>query len=90
MSPNWPGQATVTETVSGNKETITGMTASSFKDRWYGHNSDMNNPGNKGTRLSRHIWELKDKGTEYDVEWDFSITRIIQTVSEREVPHYVQ
>ena len=64
-------KATVTETVSGMKEIYTGMTANRFKDRWYGHNSDMNNPGNKGTRLSAHIWELKDKGTDYDVEWDF-------------------
>ena len=31
----------------------------------------MNNPGNKGTSLSTHILELKDKGTDYDVEWDF-------------------
>ena len=65
-------RATVTETGSGETETYTGLTGNTFKDRWYGHNSDMNNSGNKiKTKLSAHIWELKDRGSDYEIKWDF-------------------
>ena len=39
---------------------------------WNGHKSDTRNPANKiKTKLSAHVWELKDKGTHHDIKWDF-------------------
>ena len=53
-------------------ETYTGMTGNTFKDRWYGHSADMRNPGGRSkTKLSTHIWDLKDMQTDFEVEWDF-------------------
>jgi hypothetical protein len=32
----------------------------------------MNNSGNKiKTKLSAHIWELKDRGSNFEIKWDF-------------------
>ena len=65
-------KATVTETVSRKSETYTGMTGNTFKDRWYGHSADMRNPGGRSkTKLSTHIWNLKDMQTDFEIEWDF-------------------
>jgi hypothetical protein len=65
-------RATVTETVTGDSETYTGLTANTFKDRWYGHNADMNNTQDKNkTRLSTHVWDLRDRDVNYKIKWDF-------------------
>ena len=65
-------KATLTETVSRKSETYTGMTGNTFMDRWYGHSADMRNPGGRSkTKLSTHIWDLKDMQTDFEVEWDF-------------------
>ena len=65
-------RATVKETVSGKEETYTGMTGNTFKDRWNGHKSDTRNQSDKAkTKLSAHVWELKDSGTEHEIMWDF-------------------
>ena len=65
-------RATVTEAVTGKKETYTGLTANRFKERWYAHKSDMNKAKNRQkTRLSSHIWGLKDTRTDFNIQWDF-------------------
>jgi hypothetical protein len=65
-------RATVTETVTWAHETYTGLTANTFKDRWYGHNADMNNTQDKNkTRLSTHMWDLRDRNVNYELKWDF-------------------
>ena len=62
-------KATVKETVSGKEETYTGMTGNTFKDRWNGHKSDTRNQSDKAkTKLSAHVWELKNKGTDHDIK----------------------
>ena len=64
-------RATITETNSGQVETYTGMTARQFKDRWREHKSDIRNPStNKPTRLSAHIWKLKEKNIDFDIGWE--------------------
>ena len=63
-------EACVKETISGNKETYTGLTCRQFKTRFNEHNLDMNNPsGRIKSKLSSHIWSLKDRGINYEVTW---------------------
>ena len=63
-------EACVKETISGNKETYTGLTCRQFKTRFNEHNLDMNNPsGRIKSKLSSHIWSLKDRGIGYEVTW---------------------
>ena len=52
-------------------QTYTGLTANTFKDRYYGHSHSFNhyNPNNS-TTLSTHIWDLKHQGKRYDLEWE--------------------
>ena len=63
-------EATVTQTLTGQKETYTGVTSRRFKERLYEHRTDMNNIKNRdNTSLSAHIWDLKDSGVDYNVTW---------------------
>ena len=63
-------RATVTETASGQVETYTGVTGNTFKSRYNGHNSDMNNEENRHkTTLGNHIWNLKEENKPFSVEW---------------------
>ena len=41
-------------------ETYTGLTANTFKARYYGHNTTFNNRDAKQTTLSKHCWNLKE------------------------------
>ena len=60
----------VTETKSGKVETYAGLTCRTFKTRFNEHNNNMNNPGDRSkSKLSAHIWDLKDKGVNYEVKW---------------------
>jgi hypothetical protein len=58
--------------VSRKEETYKGMALNTFKDRWNGHKSEPRNPDNRiKTKLSAQDWELRDKGTDHDIKWDF-------------------
>ena len=51
-------------------KTYIGITAPTFKERLYNHNKSFNNRAyEKDTELSKHIWELKDKQTPYELKW---------------------
>ena len=61
---------TVTEAGSGTAETYTGVTGNTFKKRWDGHKTDMRNPKYRNsTRLSIHVWALKDEGKDFNLTW---------------------
>ena len=63
-------QATVTRQDNNNKETYIGLTSNTFKTRYNAHTSSFNNNRQRNaTTLSRHIWSLKDSGTEYEITW---------------------
>ena len=47
-------------------ETYTGLTAGTFKRRYYGHNASFNNREARQTTLSRHCWNLKDNNVQFD------------------------
>ena len=59
----------VTRLDTGESETYTGLAGGTFKSRFYGHNSDFNNKSNTGTKLSQHIWDLKDNNVPYETKW---------------------
>ena len=65
-------QATVVETtVDGEQkvETYVRVSAPPWKKRYSGHKSSFTNPNKKGeTKLSTHIWELKARGSTFDVK----------------------
>ena len=69
-------RATVKRLDNCHCETYTGVTAGTFKCRWYGHCHDTRHrpvPGddsNKGTTLSNYIWQIKDQDIQYNLEWE--------------------
>ena len=47
-----------------------GLTESTFKRRWYGHCQTFKDPKLRlATELSKLVWELKDKNTEFNIRW---------------------
>ena len=63
-------QATVTDE-NQNRETYTGLTSLTFKERHYKHkNSFKYKDSENSTTLSTHIWDLKDRGVPFSLEWD--------------------
>ena len=64
-------------TGDGNTYGYIGMTGQTFKQRYYGHQSNFrdnncrkNSGANKGTVLSAKVWKMKDKGLTPKLEWD--------------------
>ena len=70
-SKNWVVySARVIPSNGGKVETYTGLTNRPFKTRWKEHLNDFENPNCRTkSNLSKHIWDLKDKGRGYEVEW---------------------
>ena len=63
-------EAAITETVSGKKETYTGLTSIQFKQRLIEHINDMRNSGSRiKSKLSSHVWDLKETGIDYEIKW---------------------
>ena len=53
-----------------NRETYTGLTSRSFKERFYEHrNSIKHRSSEHSTTFSSHIWDLKDRNKSFDVSW---------------------
>ena len=62
-------RATVTDE-NNNKETYTGLTKNTFKQRYYSHkNSFKKRKKEHDTTLSAHIWKLKDGNTDFNISW---------------------
>ena len=60
------------EVVSNNYgvETYTGLTKNTFKKRFYKHRESFNKRSPEtSTTLSSYIWQLKDRGEDYSVNW---------------------
>ena len=63
-------RAAVTELGSGKTETYTGVTGNTFKERYNGHKSDIRHQKNRhNTCLADHVWNLKEEGKQYNIEW---------------------
>ena len=54
----------------GHTETYTGLTSNTFKERFYGHRSSFRHEDSENsTTLSAHIWNLKNKNENFDINW---------------------
>ena len=61
-------KATVTS--EGKCMEYIGSTGNDFKERYNGHNFSFSKEYKRNaTKLSEHIWELKDKKAKYEIEW---------------------
>ena len=55
---------------NGTRNTYTGLTGNTFKERYYGHASSFRNRSKENsTTLSTHIWQLKDENKNYNIKW---------------------
>ena len=61
--------AEITDLATGNKETYTGLTDSTMRDRIRKHEGDCRLRDRPGTKLSAHVFEFKDKGHTYTITW---------------------
>ena len=59
----------ITDFTTSNKETYTGLTDGTIRDRISKHEGDCRKRDQPGTRLSAHVWEVKDKGHTYSITW---------------------
>ena len=63
-------EATVKEKVSNRTETYTGLTYRTFKERYKEHMYDMGHAEKRtSSKLAGHIWDLKDRGVDFDITW---------------------
>ena len=61
-------QATVT--TANTTETYVGLTENEFKTRYGGHKTSFNNYNRRhATELSKYVWSLKEKNTDYTLRW---------------------
>ena len=61
--------AEVTDLTTGTKETYTGLTDGTVRDRIARHEGNFRHRHQPGTRLSDYVWKLKDKGSPFNVTW---------------------
>ena len=61
--------AEVTNTITGEKETYTGLTEGTMRDRISKHEGNFRHRHQPGTRLSSHVWKLKDQGAPFTITW---------------------
>ena len=53
-----------------NTESYVGLTENEFKKRFANHKQSFTDPRlRNATELSKYIWSLKEKNTEYDIAW---------------------
>ena len=74
MPPPRPTTANPVPLPTTKEGYYTGITINTAKKRITGHNGNINNKEQKGTTLSAHIWELKNKGIPYKLDWSILAT----------------
>ena len=62
-------QCKVTENVGGNSKSYVGLTANTFKNRYYKHKKSFKTQGYHKNTLSSHIWDLKLRRIEFELSW---------------------
>ena len=66
-------KANVSAEVNGGEEikTYIGLTSTKFVERYRNHLQSFRNEGMRNsTELSKHIWDLKEKGISYNITWE--------------------
>ena len=61
--------AEITDLSTGEKETYTGLTDGTMRDRISKHMGNCRNRHEPGTRFSTHVRKLEDRGAPYSVTW---------------------
>ena len=57
-------------TTAASEETYVGLTANTFKQRYNNHMSSFRNSEKRlATELSKHVWQLKDNNTNFNITW---------------------
>ena len=70
LTKNIVYQATVTQE-NTEENTYIGLTAQTFKKRITKHNFDFRHEEMRtSTKLSGHIWDLKDRNTKFEIKWN--------------------
>ena len=70
LQPSVIYQATVTRKDNNTTETYIGLTENDFKTRYRNHTPSFRHAKpSKSTKLSKHIWTLKDNNIEYFISW---------------------
>ena len=64
-------QAKVKREDTGETKTYVGLTGGPFKIRYRVHKGNFNNRNQKGTKLSKYIWTLKDNRVNYELKWKY-------------------
>ena len=59
----------ISDLATGRKETYTGLTDGTMRDRISKHESNSRHRDQTGTRLSAHVWEIKDMNHPYTIKW---------------------
>ena len=58
--------------VGKKKEGYVGMAAPTFKSRYANHKTDFKHTSKRRhTKLAGYVWQLKDEGLDYQIEWQF-------------------
>ena len=56
---------------NNNSKYYVGLTGNSFKERFNSHSSSFRSEKyRKQTALSKYVWKLKDKGSNYTINWE--------------------
>ena len=56
---------------SSDEKKYVGLTEGTFKRRLYDHRQSFKNSGlRNATELSKHIWDLNDRGEKYELSWN--------------------
>ena len=56
---------------SSDEKKYVGLTEGTFKRRLYGHRQSFKNSGLRNvTELSKHTWDLNDRGEKYELSWN--------------------
>ena len=67
-----PAMVYQAKVIAKNKttETYVGLTENAFKKRYANHKASFKDPSKRlNTELSKHVWRLKDEGTEHRITW---------------------
>lgn len=63
-------EATVTTTTTNESKRYFGLTSTMFKTRYTSHRASFTDARKKNsTELSKHVWNLKEKGTPHTITW---------------------
>ena len=65
--------ATVNRGDKETEKTYVGLTGGQFKTRFTAHQASLRHKSKaSSTALSKHIWSLKEKGIEYQIDWEIA------------------